>query len=330
MSRSCCFCLSLVLCLGVLAPVMAEDGDTKPTTFTDVSEAGPDYPVQGEYLGTFEINGEETKVGFQVIALGEDEFLGVAMMGGLPGEGWDGFTKLEAEGTRDGDKVVLEAAEGSATVEDGKITVKSADGEELGTLERVERKSPTLGMKPPEGAVVLFDGTTSENFEGGKMTEEEFLQSGCISKQSFDDFTLHIEFRTPFMPAARSQQRGNSGVYLQERYEVQILDSFGLEGLHNECGGIYSLHDPNENMCFPPLVWQTYDIDFTAAKFDDEGNKTANATITVKHNGVPVHENFELKNETPGGQPESATEGRILLQDHGNPVVYRNIWVLEK
>jgi len=331
MFRCCCVCLTLLFSGAILSPAVADDG-SKPVTYTDVSEAGPDYQIQGEYEGEFEVNGDATKVGFQVIALGEENFRGIAMLGGLPGDGWDGFTKLEAEGTRNEDGlVVLEAAEGTAEVKDGKIIVKSLDGQELGTLERVERKSPTLGMKPPEGAVVLFDGTTSENFEGGKMTEEEFLMAGCKSKQSFDgDFTLHIEFRTPFMPTARSQQRGNSGVYLQERYEVQMLDSFGLEGLHNECGGIYSLHDPNENMCFPPLTWQTYDIDFTAAKFDDAGMKTDNAKITVRHNGVVVHDNFELKSETPGGKPEGPGGGAFLLQDHGNPVVYRNIWVEKK
>ncbi len=330
MYRCCYVSLAVVLCSVIVSHAVADDSDSKPPTYTDVSEAGPDYPVQGEYVGVFELNGEETEIGFQVIALGDENFRGIAMLGGLSGDGWDGFTKIEAEGTRDGDVVTLEAAEGSAVIKDGKVTIMSGDGDELGTLERVERKSPTLGMKPPEGAVVLFNGTNSENFDGGKMTEEKLLMGGCKSKQSFNDFTLHIEFRSPFMPTARSQGRGNSGVYLQNRYEVQILDSFGLEGLHNECGGIYSLHDPTENMCFPPLVWQTFDIDFSGAKFDDEGNKTGNATITVRHNGVVVHENFELKNETPGGQAEGSKGGPFLLQDHGNPVVFRNIWVVEK
>lgn len=330
MFRFSCLCLAMVLSGTLVTHAVSDDTDSKPQAYTDVSQAGPDYQVQGEYVGNFELNGEDTKIGFQVIALGDENFHGVAMLGGLPGDGWDSFTKIEADGTRDGDVVTLEAAEGSAVIKDGTVTIMSGDGDELGTLQRVERKSPTLGMAPPEGAVVLFDGTTSENFTGGHMSDDDLLKAGCKSKQSFKDFTLHIEFRTPFMPTARSQGRGNSGVYLQTRYEVQILDSFGLEGLNNECGGIYSLHDPSENMCFPPLVWQTYDIDFTGAKFDDDGNKTNNATVTVRHNGVVVHENLELKKETPGGQKEGPKGGPLMLQNHGNPVVFRNIWVVEK
>ncbi len=332
MFRCCCICLSVLLSGALVLHAAADDGNSKPPTFTDVSAAGPDYQIQGEYTGDFELNGEETKIGFQVIALGDENFRGIVMLGGLSGDGWDGFTKIEAEGTwnEDHDVVTLEAAEGRAEIKDGKVTIMSNDGDELGTLERVERKSPTLGKMPPEGAIVLFNGTTSEKFHGGQMTDDKLLKGGCTSTQSFADFTLHLEFRTPFMPTARSQQRGNSGVYLQNRYEVQILDSFGLEGLNNECGGIYSLHDPNENMCFPPLVWQTYDIDFAAAKFNDDGTKTDNAKITVRHNGVVVHENFELKSETPGGQAEGSAPGPFMLQNHGNPVVFRNVWVVEK
>ncbi|MBL9122486.1 MAG: DUF1080 domain-containing protein, partial [Planctomycetaceae bacterium] len=151
----------------------------------------------------------------------------------------------------------------------------------------------------------------------------------AVSKQKFQDFTLHLEFRTPYMPAATGQARGNSGVYLQNRYEVQILDSFGLEGLDDECGAIYSKKPPRENSAYPPLTWQTYDIDFTAAKYEGD-KKVKNATVTVRHNGNLIHENQEVDSETPGGEKESAEAGPIRLQDHGNPVVFRNIWVVEK
>ena len=176
---------------------------------------------------------------------------------------------------------------------------------------------------------MLFRSSASA-WNGGHMDERNLLAAGIKSKQSFGDFTLHVEFLLPFKPAARGQGRGNSGVYLQDRYEVQVLDSFGLKGLNNECGGIYTKAAPSVNMCFPPLTWQTYDIDFTAARFDADGKKTKNAIATVKHNGVLIHDQFEITGPTGGGAPEKPTPGPIQLQGHGNPVFYRNIWIVEK
>ena len=127
---------------------------------------------------------------------------------------------------------------------------------------------------------MLFDGTSADKWNGGRLVDGGLLAAGCTSKQKFHDFQLHIEFQTPFMPTARGQGRGNSGVYLQNLYEVQVLDSFGLEGKDNECGGFYSIKAPSVNMCYPPLAWQTYDIDFRAARFDPSGKKTQNAVVT--------------------------------------------------
>ena len=163
-----------------------------------------------------------------------------------------------------------------------------------------------------------------------ELPDRGLLQAGTKTKQQFTNFSLHCEFLLPFKPAARGQDRGNSGVYLQDRYEVQVLDSFGLKGEDNECGGIYSQAKPLVNMCYPPLTWQTYDIDFTSAKFDDAGKKTKNAILTVKHNGVVIHDNLELKGPTGGGKKEERTGGAIQLQGHGNPVFYRNVWVAPK
>ncbi len=134
-----------------------------------------------------------------------------------------------------------------------------------------------------------------------------------------------------YKPAARGQQRGNSGSYIQGRHEVQVLDSIAQDGKNIECGGIYTIAAPTVNMCFPPLTWQTYDIDFTAAKFDASGNKTTNARMTVKHNGVLVHENVEVPHITTSApEKEQATPGPLHLQNHGNPARYRNIWFLPK
>jgi hypothetical protein len=152
---------------------------------------------------------------------------------------------------------------------------------------------------------------------------------GATSKDAFKSHQLHLEFCLPYMPEARGQGRGNSGLYVAGRYEIQLLDSFGLEGKDNECGGIYKISRPAVNMCLPPLSWQTYDLEFTAPTFDDSGKKVANGRITVRHNGVVIHDNIELPHPTPGGKGGAESDpGPIFLQDHGNPVRYRNIWVV--
>jgi hypothetical protein len=199
-------------------------------------------------------------------------------------------------------------------------------------LKKTVRQSPTLGAKPPAGAVVLFDGKSADEWQGGRMTSDGLLIPGVTSKKKFQSGTLHAEFRTPYMPQDSGQQRGNSGCYLQGRYEVQVLDSFGLEGKDNECGGLYSVRDSSLNMCFPPLSWQTYDIDFIAATYDDAGKVTELPRVTVRLNGVVVQNNVELPNRKTTAAPvEVGPEpGPIYLQDHGNPVRYRNVWFVPK
>lgn len=299
-------------------------------TFVDPAKAGPDFAVQGEYSGELQTGNGKLKLGFQVIALGKGEFDGVAYHGGLPGDGWDGSDKIRANGkTENGETKLIAGEHGHAIVKDGSATIFAKSGDMVGTLTKVERKSPTLGAKPPVGAVVLFDGTSADKFANGKLEMKDLLAADCETKDKFGDHTLHIEFRTPFKPAARGQERGNSGVYVQGRYECQVLDSFGLEGENNECGGIYSIARPKVNACFPPLSWQTYDMDFKASKFDGD-KKVANARVTIRHNGIVIHDDLELPHGTPGKNPEGPGPDVIYLQGHGNPVVYRNIWVVKK
>ena len=315
--------LSLVLLPRLL---QAADGDKpaapKPETFLTVETAGRDYADQGEYVNDWG--------GVQVIALGADRFRAVIGKGGLPGAGWDGEPRTEVEGKRSGNGIEFKNEKNGWTysVADGVFTTKT-DGGETYTMKKVNRSSPTLGAKPPAGAIVLFDGKNADEWSGGHLDDRGLLMAGPTSKRQFGDFTLHAEFFLPFKPLGRGQDRGNSGVYLQNRYEVQVLDSFGLKGENNECGGIYSKIRPKVNMCFPPLVWQTYDIQYTAARFDADGKKTHNAVATVKHNGVTIHDQVEIDGSTGGGQPEAATPGSIQLQGHGNPVFYRNIWLVE-
>lgn len=195
----------------------------------------------------------------------------------------------------------------------------------------------------PNGAVVLFDGRNLDAWqhrdgirpahwkivEGAMQVEKG---GDIISKEKFTGtFYLHVEFRVPYEPKATGQGRGNSGVYVQGRYEIQVLDSYGLKPGMGDCGAIYGIAIPKSNACKAPTVWQSYDIKFTAPKFEN-GKKVTAGRITVRHNGVIIHDNVEItKDVTTSGMPtDPSTPGPILLQDHGHPVQYRNIWVLRQ
>jgi hypothetical protein len=312
----------------VLVVIGAAGGEKAPAA--DPAKVDADFAIQGEYRPEGAFGGPMFTA--QVIALGDHKFHARLYHERLPGDGWTREKGVdEMDGKLEDDVAKLAGKEHSATIKDGKLSLIAKEGNAFMTLQRVLRQSPALGAKPPEGATVLFDGKSADEWKGGKVTEDGLLEQGTTSKRTFKDCTLHIEFRLPYEPAKRGQDRGNSGVYMQGRYEVQVLDSFGLKGENNECGGIYTVSAPKVNMCYPPLSWQTYDIDFTAPKFDDTGKKTANAMITVKHNGVLIQENVEVKGPTTAAPfKESPDAGPIYLQDHGHPVRYQNIWVVEK
>lgn len=327
--------ITLCLALSVCLPSSYADSKSPQWAATSVEEAGPDFLIQGEYSGTLGEDSDPLKYGVQIIALGNGAFKAVGYPEGLPGDGWNQEMKVTAEGVKSGNIIRFESQDGRGDYENGKITIYDAEGNHVGVLKKVHRKSPTLEKKAPRNATILFDSNdakkTVQNFINGALTKDNLLKEGVTSKQKFKNGHLHLEFQLPFMPQARGQGRSNSGCYILGRYEVQILDSFGLEGKDNECGGIYKVGAPSVNMCLPPLAWQTYDIDFQAAKYDSEGKKTANARITVKHNGVTVHANREINEPTPGGSNnDEAVAGPLFLQNHSNPVRFRNIWILEK
>jgi hypothetical protein len=329
MTRTSFFLLvhAFVACVA-FSPAGAAGGDR---AVSDPAEAAkdPDFVQQGEYAGSYSHSGGgEAKVGVQVIALGQGNFRAVGYEGGLPGAGWDGGELHTAEGSRaaDGSVTFVEQDSGARGVIDkdgATFTVQTPDGAALGTLRKTHRKSPTLGAQAPPGATVLFDGKDTGAWKpGARMTGDGLLKEGVDSlRDDFRDFSLHLEFRLPFQPAARGQGRGNSGMYLLGT-EVQMLDSFGLSGEANECGGIYSYLKPAVNMCLPPLVWQTYDVEYTAGRKGADGAPDAPARMTVKHNGVVIHKDVVLRH--------SPARGNLHLQDHGNPVRYRNIWLVEK
>jgi hypothetical protein len=337
---------SLTLCISLVALTFAaftssaaaqpkekpKPKDKNKGTVTDIAQADEDYAFQGEYTGAaFRPGLGNEYVGLQVVALGGGKFAAVRYRGGLPGAGWDGATKDQLSGERSGPGVTLAGPEQKIEIAAGgsMATVFGPNDQILGRLNKVHRGSPTMGAPPPPGAVVLFNGTNTDQFIGGKMTTDGLLQAGALTKMPVEDFRLHLEFRTPYKPAARGQARGNSGVYIQQRYEVQVLDSFGLEGVENECGGLYRQTRPDVNMAYPPLAWQTYDIYFTAARFSPDGKtKVSPARITVLQNGVPVHLHRDISNKTGGGKAEGPQPLPINLQDHGNPVAFRNIWII--
>lgn len=348
--------LAACLSTSILADDVKKDAPPKIEVFTSAEKAGADFNVQGEYV----CDGPYEKLGAQIIAKGDGKFDVRILAGGLPGDGWRGIELFQAQLETNGTRVTFEKRNFNGFVVKNEFRihgnlaslydttkipgqrppqppaqirdiVNDSTAARPTVFEPVARKSPTLGRPAPPGARIIFDGTSADAWDKGKLVETNLLHWGTTSKDKFNDCTIHLEFRLPFMPRARGQARANSGVYVQGRYEVQVLDSFGLEGKDNECGGIYTKSAPKVNMCFPPLSWQTYDIDFVAAKFDGAGKKTSDAVMTVRHNAVLVQDHVKVNGPTGGSlSPESAEPGPIHLQDHGDPVVFRNIWVLPK
>jgi hypothetical protein len=301
-------------------------------------------PVMGEYEGFWTAkNGAKGRVTAQVRPLSNNQYDGfvllrrarnpVAVVNLKAGSLENGVLKVSGEtSSKEAGGDLMARSEAKCEIRDGKLTGSFSGQLGEGTLEasKIERKPLSLGAKPPKNAIVLFDGknTTAWDQMNWPITPDGALQvqKGNIrAKEKLANYKLHIEFRTPYMPTATGQARGNSGVYLQGKYEVQVLDSFGLYPLQdNDCGAIYHVQAPQSNACLPPMEWQTYDITYV------DGNPAAkeSPTITVVQNGMTVINHAKIpaemvENGNGGGDSQS---GFLMLQDHGNPVQFRNIW----
>lgn len=325
-----------VCCLLVVA--VAAPAAAAGITAEDVFPAKAD-PLSGNWKGRWwEKEEVSPDIAAQVVALGKDRYQ-IRLVSKL-------FMRCPVlaiiEVERKGKTLKFDDAGFRGEIKGDKFTGGRQTGGATFEMKRYTHESPAMGAAPPAGAIVLFDGSNLDQWDGTKgweITDDGTLMvtpegDYLVSKQSFKDCKLHVEFRTPFMPQSRGQQRGNSGVFLQGTYEVQILDSFGLEGYYNECGALYKVSAPRVNACAPPLDWQTYDITYRAPRFDEAGNVTEHPRITVIQNGICIQDDREMpwitawkEKERLGPAPRNP--GPIKLQGHNNFIQFRNIWLVD-
>lgn len=305
-------------------------------------EKKPADPFMGEYAGTFSPpkgKAREAKAcvfpvkgTYRVVLLVEPE--------DKKGKGM----RLELFGKPKGGVLYFKNLTGAAVwkgkIAKGRLTTEGKErAASIFDLKFTVRKSPTEGKKPPKGALVLlpFDKGKPPSLDAWQNKSWKPMADGSMevgkrdnhTARKFGDVRLHIEFRCPFEPNRVGQGRGNSGVYLQGRYEVQVLDSFGLVPRGGDCGAIYGVAAPKVNACLPPLRWQTYDITFRAPKIGPDGKVVKHPEMTVIHNGIKIHDRQVIRTTTRAGGRGLRQEAPLMVQDHGNKVRYRNIWLVE-
>ncbi|MDA7951811.1 MAG: DUF1080 domain-containing protein [Pirellulaceae bacterium] len=313
--------------------------------YTDLESVPEKYRFFGEYLGKMPDTGGRDaipaglEIGTQLVILGKEE-IGVTGYGdGLPGrEGkHEKFGMIQGAMSFTG-KLKLDAAKNLPLKGQAEGTVMLFT--KRGTLEgymnktritthpKIHRKSSTEGEKPPKEGLLLF-GKDTNHFSESKLFKEQYLLPGTSTKEKFGDHTLHIEFMIPLKPTAPKMERAKSGILLQGRYKLHLIDSFGWGPEKKGCGAIGG-NAPRLNLSYPPLSWQTFDIDFKGARYDKSGKKIENAKVTIKQNGTLIHEDLELTETSEEGEKEGPTKGPLVLQKCDDPILYRNIWVVEK
>ncbi len=318
--------LSIVIMLAKAAPAQL--------VAVEPEQAGPDFAFQGEYAGKSESGGKtagqslpvETDFAAQVIALGGGNFRVVFFQGGLPGAGWDGQRRYEAVGTLSQGTLDISGDEYHGTLRADSMTGATEGGDPF-RLVKLTRGSPSLGMAPPPGATVLFGTGGLEAWDNASVDGRGFfspLEPFATTRKFYADFSLHLEFRQPFMPFAVSQSRGNSGLkFLDEdqvSVELQILDSFGSATGLEECGALEGIYPPNLIASFPPLAWQTFDIQLvTTPPVDSSG--AGKPRITVWQNGILIQADREF--------PMASGAVALALQQYNESVFFRNIWLVE-
>jgi len=273
-------------------------------------------PAEGEYEGD--------GYAAQVFALPDGLFHIVGWRHGLPGVATNAERIADGDGSRTGDEIHFKGNIWTAILDAGGELNGTDDQGHHWTLQRIERASPTLGAKPPPGAVVLFDGSEPSAWTNGRTDDVHLLRGGTESQQRFESFTLHLEFRL----AGDAPSAG--ALVIGGYYEIPLRDSFGREPDARSCGAILNRTEPLVNASFPRSQWQTLDIEFTAAAFDTQDRKTKNAVISVSLNGISIHKNQEIAGPTEELTPETPGPGPVCLRDTGESLRFRNIWVVEK
>lgn len=309
------------------------------------------WQIQGEYYGAAEDGG---KLGAWVVANGDDHYTVVFLPGGLltlPGQayggwnrdGWDRST-FSGKGLLNGTSFAVNTPSNYAadsitgTGEDRTLAGATPTGSAF-VLHRVVRSSPTHGLKPKAAwgpAILWFDSVTGQADLGKWEPKDNAVQlsrnnlyRGIRTRDAHGAGFLHIEFQGCFNPVATGQFRSNSGVYMQSRYEVQVLDSFGSGGAIDDFGALYSVKRPLVNASLPPLTWHTYDIYFMPRTSGASGDSKGAAYLTLYANGVLVQDSTPISNIPDAGVTgDPLLPAPLYLQNHGNDVVYNNIWFI--
>ena len=312
-------------------------------TIVGLAAVAEAHPFMGEYSGVFYPD-RVTEMKAKAYVMGEGDSVYRLIIEAIPSGNLPGKT-IEIYGVEEGPSVLLfgrsDGYHWAGQIKNGHLSASSKYHQHF-ELDKANRRSPNAGAEPPENAIVLlpFEEGQAPDLSAWTNQEWEVLEDGSMrvvpgkgsskTVRKFSDIKhFHMEFKLPYEPTNLLQHRANSGVFFNENYEVQILDSFGLGLTSGDCGAIYNLVRARINASLPPETWQTYDITFKAPRMDDSGKVIELPRISVIFNGVKVHDNREIPFSTYNDEKPHKASGSIELQDHGHRIQFRNIWLVE-